>query len=123
MRVYVAAPWKFRASACDVMDRLVAAGHENGSRWLRGHEDTTDPVRLREEALHDFLDVVNADVMVLLNIEKSEGKAVEQGIALTRGKVIVAVGQPSNVFHHMPQYQWVESVQDVINALTRLAQL
>lgn len=120
MRIYLAAPWKHRATACEAMDRLVAAGYENGARWLRGHEDTTDPVRLQAEAKHDFIDVIDADVMVLLNIEKSEGKAVEQGIALMRGTTIVAVGQPSNVFHYMPQYIWVDSLEAAILALNEL---
>jgi hypothetical protein len=80
------APWKHRQAACAAADQIAAAGHIITSRWLRGHDDTTDPVRLRQEAEHDWDDVHIADVAVLLNIEPSEGKAVEQGIALANNK-------------------------------------
>lgn len=118
MIVYVAAPWAHRIEACAAADQLTAAGHVVTSRWLRGHADTTDPARLRQEAENDWDDVNACQILVLLNMEKSEGKAVEQGIALANNKRIIAVGEPSNVFHHLFQYEWVPTLQDAIKSLS-----
>src|ERR1700681_2522273 len=54
-----------------------------------------------------------------LNLESSEGKAVEQGIALGAGIPIVGVGVPgSNVFQHLPEYTWVADLDALVEYLT-----
>ena len=98
--------------------RLTEAGFEVTSRWLRDHGDSTDPLVLRREAQADWDDVKSADVLVVLNIRKSEGKATEQGLALAHGKKIIGVGLPgNNIFHHLPHYTWVNDSVGVINTL------
>ena len=99
--------------------RLVNAGFIVTSRWLRDHGDSTDdPLVLRREAQHDWDDVKTADVLVVLNIQKSEGKATEQGLALAHGKKVIGVGKPgNNIFHHLPHYTWVDDAVGVINLL------
>lgn len=117
--VYVAAPWIHREAAKKFRDDLVARGVEVTSRWLDHHGDSTDPMILRREAQNDWEDVKRAEALVILNITKSEGKATEQGLALQMGKKIIGVGKPrNNIFHHLPQYTWVDDIVGVINLLT-----
>lgn len=120
MRIYVAAPWKHRDIARIAAHTLHEAGHTVIARWLGFQGDSTDPQVLCAEALHDWIDLHQSDCMVLLNLEKSEGKAVEQGLALAWDIPIVAVGLPSNVFHYLPQYRWVPTLTDALALLVPL---
>lgn len=117
MKVYVAAPWVKRPEARVVADRLVAHGHTVVSRWLHLHGDTDDPRVLAIEAQNDVDDVRRADVLVLCNLEKSEGKSVETGIALASGLSVIVIGQRSNIFHYLPAVRVVESVDEALQAL------
>ena len=117
-RIYVAAPWVRKEEARYVAGRLRDAGFIVTSRWIDMHGGNENPSILCKEAQHDWGDIRASTVLVLLNIEKSEGKATEQGIALERGLKIVGVGIPkNNVFHYLPQYRWVASVVELINLL------
>jgi hypothetical protein len=117
MRVYIAAPWKRKAEARVAAERLRDAGYTIASRWIVCHGDTKDPEQLEIEANNDREDIAAADYFVLLNLEVSEGKAVETGIALTEGIPIIGVGRPSNVFHHLPEIVWVNTLTEAIEAL------
>lgn len=117
MNLYVAAPWKHRAAARVAANTLHRAGHLIIARWLGFIGDTTDPQELCVEALNDWTDLSRCDTMVLLNLELSEGKAVEQGLALAWGIPIVGVGQPSCVFHYLPSYIWVTTLKGAIDYL------
>lgn len=108
MRIYVAAPWTHKADAARVAAGLEAAGHEITKRWWEHREvphyltdDDSNDAELRQQAVEDVQGVLDADVFVLLNYEKSEGKAVETGIALAAGVPIIVVGQRSNLFHYL----------------------
>ena len=120
VRVYIAAPWVRRAQAREVRDYLVTGGYDVTSRWLDFTGDEHDERLLRREAQMDWNDVLRSDALLLLNIEKSEGKAVEQGIALQKGIPIIAIGKPSNVFHRLPHYTWVDTLGKAIQALPTL---
>jgi hypothetical protein len=117
MKVYIAAPWKRKAEARVAADRLRDAGYTITSRWIDVHGDTTDPEQLEIEAGNDLEDIEAADYFVLLNLEPSEGKAVETGIALIEDIPIIGVGKPSNVFHYLPEIVWVDTLTDAIDAL------
>ena len=117
MRVYVAAPWVRRNEAREAAYQLIEAGHVVTCRWLTVHGGDDRPERLRQEADNDLSDLLNSDIMLLLNLEKSEGKAVETGFAIATGMDIIAVGQPSNVFHYLPEVIWVDSVDEAIRVL------
>ena len=63
-------------------------------------------------------DIDAADVLVVLNLEKSEGKAFEQGYAYCRRIPVVIVGEPRlNVFQHLPDVIVVEDVSAAIDWL------
>jgi hypothetical protein len=62
-----------------------------------------------------------ADVLLLINSAKSEGKAVEQGLAIAYGIPIIAVGVrgvlSKNVFHYLDDYTWTQSVDDALKVM------
>lgn len=125
MKVYVAAPWAQKDYAKQVRDQLVAAGIECTSRWVDFKESTPGngmsehPNTMIQEAQNDFDDVKRADGLLLLNMQprgsETSGKAVETGLALAWGKRVVMVGEPTNVFHHLSEIWWVDSVNEAIN--------
>lgn len=116
-RVYIAGPWTQRPKAIAAAKRLKAEGCEVTSRWHDIHGDSHDPGVLKREAMNDWNDIRKADVLLLLNLEKSEGKAVEQGIALEAGKPIVAIGEKTNVFQYLDgHYTFVDTLGQAIDA-------
>lgn len=106
MKIYLAGPWVRREDVRRVAARLQAEGYELTSRWLYEHEgDPNDASGLgspeayiRLQATEDLIDVMKADVFVMLNLEKSEGKAVELGFAIANQKRVFCVGKRFNIF-------------------------
>src|SRR3990167_4537398 len=104
IKVYLAAPWKRKDEAKLGKIQLEEAGLEVTSRWIdlvKG-EDVIDFKFFEEEAIHDVQDVYRADILILLNLEKSEGKSAEMGMALAWNKPVIIVGERSNIFHYLP---------------------
>ena len=100
MRVYVAAPWTRKSDARTAALILEQYGFTITVPWWDHHE-THNPKELHEQATADFDGVVGADALVLLNLEMSEGKAVETGIAIASGIPVFVVGDKTNVFHNL----------------------
>lgn len=132
MNVYIAAPWKDRVTMPDVAAQLENAGHTITHKWWLTENGGDVPVRgddrttfMSEMANQDFDGVMSADIVVLINSCKSEGKSVEQGIALAFDKDIIAVGKrgefSNNVFHYMDNYIWVDSVEEAIKELDNVS--
>ncbi len=124
MKVYVAAPWVDRAIATAIAEAIRASGHQITHEWWR-FENVPEGNRNDEFhricAIVDSYGVRDADVVVLLNSSKSEGKAVEQGIAIALGKKIIAIGKrgehSKNVFHYMDNYIWVDDLEGALGLL------
>lgn len=125
MKIYLAAPWVDRELMPELAAKLEAAGHTLTWKWWET-EDTSEGERTVEalayQALKDFRGVVECQTLVLWNSKKSEGKAVEQGVALAKNKEIIAIGKrgdgtSSNVFHYLPNYTWVGSIEEAIECL------
>lgn len=127
MKVYLAAPWVERESLPAIARVFEGAGHTITERWwehddVPGYPNNTteaDDKELANQAIKDFQGVLTADVMVLINSAKSEGKAVETGIAIAAGMPVIVVGVKSNIFHWMLPEEYV--VGTVAEALERLA--
>ena len=126
MRVYIAAPWARKAEAIEAGAQFEAAGHTVTSRWFyhpgapsdhAGVLEPTDDIRL--QAAEDVFDVLSSEALVVLNLQKSEGKAVETGIALAAGLPVISVGPRSNIFQTLGTE--VATVEDAINELSRSA--
>lgn len=117
-KIYVAAPWARKAEAQAAARQFEEAGFITVSRWLREHDDTTDHILLQKEAFHDIEDIHRADVLVLLNLERSEGKSFEAGIAWTWGTPVIVVGtREGNIFYHLPTMQLARDVEGAISLL------
>lgn len=123
--VYVAAPWKRRAEAREFAKRLTDKG---GYRITRAWWDEEAPdheySQLADHARGDLLAVLGCDVFILLNLETSEGKAVETGVALAcmaegphRPRMLACGPRPTNIFHNLPCWQWHEKLSDLLEAL------
>lgn len=117
MKVYLAAPWVERDLARIEAQKFIDSGYEITEAWW-DHEQTTDPTELEKQALRDVMGVVAADIFVLLNSGKSEGKAVEMGMAMVLDKPVLIIGEPSNIFHYLTDF--VEVVASVDEGLTRI---
>lgn len=118
MKLYIAAPWVHRNDAREVAKLLEAEGHVITHKWWDVEGEYDDHEKTTECAFDDYEGVYNADRLVLLDTQKSEGKAVEQGLALGFGIPIIAIGRrgehSQNVFHHLPNYTWVETLNEAI---------
>lgn len=110
MKVYLAAPWKNRPEAQAAAAYLESKGHIITKRWWEHADvrDINDPNQtdedrqeLVQQAVEDVEGVANCDVFILLNIQYSEGKTVETGLALAYGKPIIVVGKNTNLFHYL----------------------
>lgn len=132
MKVYIAAPWVDKAMMEIYAQPLEAAGHVITHKWwdVEGAAEGDSPEVLayhRKNAELDYQGVKDAKLLILVNSSKSEGKAVEQGIAISDRKPIIAIGKrgetSKNVFHYLPNYIWVDTLDkalDVIRVITWL---
>ena len=140
MKIYVAAPWTHKTDAKNYADALEAAGHTITKKWWEHREVPSylDPAisipnreELIQQAAEDISGVLEAEALVLLNLAKSEGKAVETGVAvlsaLLHGNGItisgvstfILVGGKSNLFHYLPFWEEASSPEDTIAILSR----
>jgi nucleoside 2-deoxyribosyltransferase len=122
VKVYVAAPWVRKQEAIAAGEQLKAAGFEVTSRWFYHEGDPNDSTgvgedreQIRMQAREDINDVLNSDALVVLNLEMSEGKAVETGIALAYNLPVISVGGRSNIFQALGVE--VNSLDDAIQVL------
>ncbi len=125
MRIYVAAPWSCKAFAQSAAEKFEAAGHTITKKWWEHGEvptyltdDDSADDELAIQASEDLAGIMDADLFVLLNIEPSESKCVETGLALAFGTPIIIVGRRSNLFHYLPD---IPTVPDLAAALNWIA--
>ncbi len=123
MKIYVAGPWVRKAEVIEAANLLRAEGHFITSRWFEHVGDPKDNTgsslpadEIRFQAEQDILDVLAADVIVVLNLEKSEGKAVETGVALANGIPLISVGKRSNIFQILGTE--VATIEEAVALLT-----
>lgn len=123
-RVYLAGPWVDRLIMPQLASRLEAAGHYVTHPWWQyegAGESTESEEFLRKCAQLDVDGVSSADVVLVYNSAKSEGKATEQGIAIALGKPIVCLTPfekvTSNIFHHLALYTHVTSMDEAMEVI------
>lgn len=138
MRIYVAAPWTRKAEAAAMGVALENAGHTITKKWWEHREvpgylttglHPDENQELIQQAMEDIQGVLNADALVLLNLEKSEGKAVETGVAVTSALLLsfghtergvsrmILLGGKTNLFHYLPTWEHATDGKDVIERL------
>ena len=115
-RIYLAAPWINKVEALAAQQAFEDAGYRTTSRWITAHSD--EDTNLTEQAVQDLEDILQADILVILNLDKSEGKATEMGFALGMGMPVILIGDTSrNIFYHLPQIVRVDNVEEAIGAV------
>lgn len=124
MKIYLAGPWIERQTMPQYADAIRRAGHTITHEWWKYDgegEDKEDRAFLEECAKKDRDGVYNCDAVICINTAKSEGKAVEQGLAIAYGRPIILVTPnekpSSNIFHYLHNYKHVKSLAEAINAL------
>lgn len=105
LKIYIAAPWVRKEDAKKYAATVERMGYAVTSRWF--HHDgnpgdssgsTAPKERIIKQAHEDIEDIHNSHGLIVLNLERSEGKAVETGIALEIGIPIASVGPRGNIF-------------------------
>lgn len=129
MKVYLASPWVSKKEMPEIAGKIREAGGEITHAWWQ-IEDGKNDGSIEDLAYHrghaqlDVEGVEKADVVVVMNTASSEGKAVEQGIAIALGKPIIIVGTQGefskNVFHYLGNYKWVPDVDTMVEAISTI---
>src|SRR2546430_1117245 len=127
LKIYIAAPWKSKDQMASIATSVEALGHVITKKWWTVEDtkesDPQGPAILMQQAADDLEGVRNADLVLVINSTKSEGKAFEQGAAIALGKPILIVGKrvefSQNVFHYLPSYYWVNTIEDALKMLER----
>ena len=122
MKIYLAAPYAARNSMRGITGMLEAEGHDVTSQWIWAtHEIHTGVVDaapehadeyLRVQTADDLADIDRAEAVILFtsgwviancSLEKSQttsgGRHIETGYALAKGKRVIVLGEPENIFH------------------------
>lgn len=127
--IYLAAPWVDKDEMPERASQFESKGHIITHKWWiqegDGYKDHT-PEELCEFAKLDYMGVMTSETVVVFNTKKSEGKAVEQGIAITAGIPIIAIGtlgELPNIFHYWPEMKWVKSIEEALEILERKGKL
>lgn len=140
-KVYIAAPFASRDGLRDFAAQLVKIGMECTSLWIQTEDDikqgmgaapTLSHEEITQAARDDLSDVQHADAVVQFTGQAIEalhipgangpmlhtgGRQVELGYALARGKKVIVVGDPENIFQRtlctvVPN--WHEAVLELV---------
>ena len=120
LKIYIASPWLNRTEAAAAQEKFEAAGFEVTAHWIHHHSDAVmgdpkDDQELQQQAIEDVEDIIKSDVFVILNLDLSEGKATEFGMAYGLGIPVILVGERTrNIFYYLPAVFRAESVEEAI---------
>jgi len=121
--VYLAAPWAQRVEAEKVSKQIEKLGYKINHKWWEKEAGDDEHLKLQEHAGNDLLAVLSCDVFVMLNLEKSEGKSVESGLALSRRQIgfkprMIGVGKRgSNIFQWLSFWEWAPDTGAMLKLL------
>lgn len=132
MKIYLAAPWVDKDSMPEIAAKIEAIGNEITHRWwdVEGAVEDGSPdaeAYHRHHAELDVQGVKDADIIVVVNTVKSEGKAFEQGVAVAYDRPIIIIGKrgevSKNVFHYLKNYLWVGTTEEMLTSLKAIVWL
>lgn len=125
--VYLAGPFVSGPMLEMYAHEIKGIGYAVTSRWFRANAHNGED--LIRYALEDLADVAAAGVFIGFTAAAvnapvgkggSGGRHVELGYALANHKSILMVGaEPENIFHHLPQINWVADWHDAVLWLAR----
>lgn len=130
VRIYIAARFSRRPEANALSHQLQALGYKVVSRWVLPDSDhvlhtglstlAADAERQRF-ALEDIDDLCDAGWIISLQEEPRSngrgGRHVEFGYALACGHRITVIGPRETVFHHLPNVQHFDTVDEFLLSL------
>lgn len=115
--IYIAAPWAQKKNAIAIRN-ILRLKYEVSSSWMDQPDKPYEEASSVEEASRDAFEVQACDIFLFLNLEMSEGKATELGMAIMMDKLIFCIGGTArNVFLHLPCINHVDSVEGFILAV------
>lgn len=121
LKVYLAGPWKHKVQMAEEKKKFQSVGFDVISTWTElglDNQEDYDASCKESEALRDMAQIRDADVMVIYNLDKSEGKATELGMALILNKPVILVGErKGNVFYHVSSVIQVKSTTEAIQRM------
>ena len=129
MRVYLAARYEEHPKMRVWRDVLASNGIVVTSRWINGghdiREDANHDEQRRRFAEEDLADIDEADALVAWNPKEHHrsgrgGRHVELGYAIAKGKMVILVGEPENVFHWHPAVATLRSTDLLLDYLIAL---
>lgn len=125
--IYLAARFSRRHECHAIAKRLMSVGHTITSRWVMPEADHVIPVGQSEQAAdaerrrfaeEDCFDVHACTWMISLMQEPRDnsrgGRHIEFGMALGLGKKLTIIGPRETVFHHLPQVEHFDTVDDFL---------
>lgn len=124
--VYLAARYSRHPEMLTYAEKLAEIGYDVRAEWITGlHDGTSD----EECARIDFAEVQAADIVISFTEAPGEkvgrgrgGRHVEFGIALGLRKRCIVVGYRENVFHFLPQVEFVDTPSELFRLLARATQ-
>ena len=122
VKVYIGARFSMALACRELEHELKEKGHQVVSAWhMADNESSDDPTLNAQRAMRDYVDLMSADAFVQLlgdpRAPTRGGQHVELGLAIAWNKVVVVVGQPGHVFHHLETICRVDSTTKVDEAL------
>ncbi len=124
MNIYLASKWSAQMDMRIYRAEIVKSGHFVTSRWLDAERDINPTPEFfmqhgAERARQDLDDIDAADMLVLDLIGgrgRRAGSMVEFGYAIAKGKRIVVVGEPDDVFTQLAGWQY-KTWKDFLNGI------
>ncbi len=132
MTIYLAGPWHRKPDVRLARAQFEAAGIRVLANWIDHHSGAHSAEELQEQAYTDLMQINEADGIVVLQLEKSEGKSAEMMYAYCNYRhsepdsfllrPIIVVGEhdienPVNIFHYLPGVTRVHTIEEAISAL------
>lgn len=128
MKIYLASRYSRRGELKKIASTLRSMGHVVTSRWLetewvnRPSESSAAPPEYREKyAIIDLEDVKESECVISFtdppNSSGRGGRHVEFGYAYGLGKKLIVVGYRENLFHHLPEVDFFETVEQMLCTL------
>ena len=128
VKFYLAARFSRKYEMQEHIKYLVSIGHEVTSSWPYEENASTDSfletatdLDVTLMALRDIQEVDAADALIYFGeqprVSTRGGRNVELGYAIGRGKLIYHVGPREHIFHWLPDIQYIDALEDIVNQL------
>jgi nucleoside 2-deoxyribosyltransferase len=132
-KVFIAGWFEARGVMTELASLLTDEGFTVTSRWINTPKGVSDFYGLHENTIRihaakDIEDLNAANLVILVNPKRHHGKGRggrhwEVGYAYGRGKPIIIVGEPENLYHYLHdvhRFSTTTPIGDFMNLVKRL---